>query len=71
MFGFTARVASSEAATNHAIERVRSVGKQADRLNDVLQGYLTEPDPFKAFAVDVFEREQERRIHLGDPTQRS
>lgn len=70
MLGFHAREkSSSEQATEHAIERVRSVGRRADELNNVLQGYLKADEPFKAFAVDIFERGQESRIHHGPPRQ--
>lgn len=51
-----------------AIDRSRAVGAKADDINESLSVYLTRPDPFKAFAVDVFERDQESRIHRGTRT---
>jgi hypothetical protein len=68
MFGFNARE-RSQADTAHAIERIRAAGNQADELNTILRGYLKTEDPFKAFAVDVFERGQESRIHRGPSRQ--
>lgn len=63
MFGFHSHVPRS--TVDMAVAKARSVGKQADRLNATLRPYLDADDPFKAFAVDVFEREQEKRIHRG------
>lgn len=56
---------SNEEMTKEAIARVRSVGMRADELNMALQKYVQADDPFRAFAVDVFEREQESKIHYG------
>ena len=64
MFGFHARD-RGEDATKLAIEKTRSVGRQADEVNQLLQKYVRAEDPFKAFAVDVFERGQEARTHFG------
>lgn len=64
MFGFGTE---SKTVVDEAIQRQRAVGARADRLNRVLDQYLEAPDPFKALAVDVFERSQESRSHLGPP----
>lgn len=64
MFGYGTE---SKAVVEEAIHRQRAVGEKADRMNRVLDRYLESPDPFKALAVDVFERGQESRLHLGPP----
>lgn len=64
MFGFHRTESNT---VNLALSHTRKAGEHADHLNAILRPYLDAEDPFKAFAVDVFERGQESRIHKGPP----